>query len=97
MNKPTTEIQFKRLHRETTANRQTAQTLKVKYRKCQKWIKSTELISNLSLKNGDIPQKQANFALKEKNPPIKPDQNSKKSSENERLQQYRPSQQDRKK
>ena len=28
MNKPTTEIQFKLFHRETTANRQTAQTLK---------------------------------------------------------------------
>ena len=34
VNKRTTEIQFKLLHLETTANRQTAQTLKLKYRKC---------------------------------------------------------------
>ena len=65
MNKPTKETQFKIFHCETTANRQTAQTSKVKYRKCQKWIKSMELTSNSSLKNGDTPQKQTNFDPRE--------------------------------
>ena len=48
-------------------------------------------------KNGDIPQKQANIALKENNI-LQPNRTRivGKGSENERLQQYRPSQQDRK-
>ena len=53
------------LHRETTVNRQTAQTLKAKYRKCQKWIKSMELTSNSSSENGNSPQKQTNLAPRE--------------------------------
>ena len=78
-------------------NRQTAQTLRIKYRKCQKWIKSMELTSNLfSRKRGHSPE--TSKLRSERNKILQPNRTRivEKGSENERIQQYRPSQQDRK-